>query len=170
MRTPFKMKYSPVKGKLGDFFKNITKKATPETKAKRAKAKTTRKAGESQYQADVRTKRATSRANKKVDKGELTKNIVKSKVSTVANKPKNKTKVGSFSTKQKLEGKLVVNNKLNTAKVSDKAKKSISVKAAKPNHNKGLKGKTGVERRKYYDKHKLEYDKTISFGPNFKKK
>ena len=49
-------------------------------------------------------------------------------------------------------------------------KKSSGVLAGKPNHNKGLKGKTGVERRKYYDKHKLKYDKTISFGPNIKKK
>jgi len=56
-------------------------------------------------------------------------------------------------------------------KAQNSAKKSVGVlKATKPNHNKGLKGKTGVERRKYYDKHKLKYDKTISFGPNFKKK
>ena len=97
MKAPFKMNYSPVKGRLGDFFRTITKKATPETKAKRAEAKTTRNAGESQYKADVRTKRATSRANKKVDKGELTKNIVdtsqkgdeavRPKKATVANKP-----------------------------------------------------------------------------------
>ena len=65
MKTPFKMKSSPTKGKLKDFFKNITKKATPETKAKRAKAKKTRKAGESQYQADVRTGREDNRAEKR---------------------------------------------------------------------------------------------------------
>ena len=61
MRTPFKLKSSPTKGKLGDFFK----KATPETKAKRAKAKATRKAGESQHQANVRTRREANRASKK---------------------------------------------------------------------------------------------------------
>ena len=65
MKAPFKMNYSPVKGKLGDFFKKVTKKATPETKAKRAEAKKTRKAGESQYQANVRTRREANRASKK---------------------------------------------------------------------------------------------------------
>jgi len=65
MATPFKMKSSPTKGKLGDFFQNITKKATPETKAKRVEAKSTRKAGESQYKADVRTRREANRASKK---------------------------------------------------------------------------------------------------------
>jgi len=79
MKTPFKMNYSPVKGKIDDFFRSITKKATPETKAKRAEAKKTRKAGESQYQADVRTRGEASRVNKKVDKGELTRNIVNTK-------------------------------------------------------------------------------------------
>ena len=103
MKTPFKMKSSPTKDKLGDFFRTITKKATPETKAKRAEAKKTRKAGESQYQADVRAKRATSRANKKVNEGELTKNIVNTsqkgdeavrpKKATVANKPESKAYV-----------------------------------------------------------------------------
>ena len=65
MKTPFKMNYSPVKGKIDDFFRSITKKATPETKAKRAEAKKTRKAGESQYQADVRTRREARKAEKK---------------------------------------------------------------------------------------------------------
>ena len=110
MKTPFKMKYSPVKGKLGDFFKKVTKKATPETKAKRAEAKTTRKAGESQYKADVRKKGETNKANKKVDKGELTKNIVNTKQSgdeavrpkkaTVANKPESKGNYFTFSGKK----------------------------------------------------------------------
>ena len=110
------MNYSPVKGKLGDFFRTITKKATPETKAKRAEAKTTRNAGESQYKADVRTKRATSRANKKVDKGELTKNIVdtsqkgdeavRPKKATVANKPESKGEPkGELTRKQQYDKK-----------------------------------------------------------------
>jgi len=67
MATPFKMKSSPTKGKLGDFFRNITKKATPETKAKRVEAKSTRKAGESQYKADVRRGKER-RAKEKVAK------------------------------------------------------------------------------------------------------
>jgi len=110
MATPFKMKSSPTKGKLGDFFRNITKKATPETKAKRVEAKSTRKAGESQYKADVRTRRATNKASKKVDKGELTKNIVNTsqkgdeavrpKKVTVANKPKSKGDNYNFSGKK----------------------------------------------------------------------
>ena len=79
MKTPFKMKYSPVKGKLGDFFKKVTKKATPETKAKRAEAKKTRKAGESQYQADVRTRREANRASKKTTAAKPTKNATKNK-------------------------------------------------------------------------------------------
>jgi len=50
-------------------------------------------------------------------------------------------------------------------KAQNSAKKSVGVlKPTKPNHNKGLKGLTGVGRRKYYDKHKLKYDKTINFG------
>ena len=68
MATPFKMKSSPTKGKLGDFFKSITKKATPETKVKRAKAKSTRKAGESQYQANIRAQREGNRAKQKRNK------------------------------------------------------------------------------------------------------
>tara|TARA_R110002051_G_C8386827_1_gene446072 strand:+ start:93 stop:377 length:285 start_codon:yes stop_codon:yes gene_type:complete len=70
-RSGFKLKSSPNKI-FGNFFKglgsqlkNITKKATPETKAKRAKAKKTRRAGESQYQANVRTKREERRAERK---------------------------------------------------------------------------------------------------------
>ena len=79
MKAPFKMSYSPMKGKLDNFFKTVTKKATPETKLTRAKAKKTRKAGESQYQADVRTRREANRASKKTTAAKPTKNATKNK-------------------------------------------------------------------------------------------
>ena len=119
MKAPFKMKYSPVKGRLGDFFK----KATPETKAKRAEAKKTRKAGESQYQADVRTKREANRASKKAVAAKPTKNATKN---ATKNKPtdneikvdtKNNLTLGSGST-PKMGGAGDVNKK-GTGKYKD---------------------------------------------------
>jgi hypothetical protein len=100
MKAPFKMNYSPVKGKLGDFFKKVTKKATPETKAKRAEAKKTRKAGESQYQADVRTRREANRASKKTTTAKPTKNATKNKSTdkVVEVKTKNNLTLGGGST------------------------------------------------------------------------
>ena len=96
MKAPFKMNYSPVKGKLGDFFKKVTKKATPETKAKRAEAKKTRKAGESQYQADVRTRREANRASKKTTAAKPTKN--KSTDKAIKVNTKNNLTLGGGST------------------------------------------------------------------------
>ena len=105
MKAPFKMNYSPVKG-LGDFFRTITKKATPEAKAKRAEAKKTRKAGESQYKADVRTRREANRASKKTTAGfdspwmKPTKNATKNKSTDKAIKvnTKNNLTLGGGST------------------------------------------------------------------------
>ena len=80
MRTPFKMKSSPAKGKLDNFFKGLGKKGTEarQTKQKetneggltnfekrQAERATQRKTGESKFKTDVKTKRKTSRANKR---------------------------------------------------------------------------------------------------------
>ena len=71
-RTPFKLKSSPTKGKIDDFFKG----ATEETKTKRAELKENTKAGESSYQAsnrlrskkrDTSTDSVTTRSTKKRD-------------------------------------------------------------------------------------------------------
>lgn len=50
--------------KLGNFLSRITKKATPETKAKRKEAASKRRSGESQFQANVRTRKAKRASNK----------------------------------------------------------------------------------------------------------
>ena len=62
--------------KLGNFLSRITKKASPETKAKRKEAASKRRSGESQFQANTRAAKERKKANRKVDKGVLTKNIV----------------------------------------------------------------------------------------------
>ena len=65
-RTPFKLKSSPTKGKLGDFFKSVgenlkkNKKGVDEMYAE----KKSRKAGESKFQADVRKRKERNKANK----------------------------------------------------------------------------------------------------------
>tara|TARA_R100001369_G_scaffold47011_1_gene73447 strand:+ start:153 stop:635 length:483 start_codon:yes stop_codon:yes gene_type:complete len=71
-RTPFKLKSSPTKGNIDDFFKG----ATEETKTKRAELKENTKAGESSYQAsnrlnskkrDTSTDSVTTRSTEKRD-------------------------------------------------------------------------------------------------------
>jgi len=95
MATPFKMKSSPTKGKLGNFFKSVganlkrnKKDIGADLKEKYNRTKeSTPKAGESKYQASVRTRKATRKATRK-------------------------SKPGEFTTKQKLENKLVPNQEL----------------------------------------------------------
>jgi len=76
MATPFKMKSSPTKGKLQDFFNTVGSQLKSnkrdiggELKEKYNRTKeSTPKAGESKYQASVRTRRATNKAkNKMID-------------------------------------------------------------------------------------------------------
>jgi len=101
MKTPFKMKSSPTKGKLGDFFK----KATPETKAKRVEAKKTRKAGESQYQANIRTSREKNRAKKLENKKDAA--YYGSNSDKMANSGGNKKTSKSITTPKKANTKVV---------------------------------------------------------------
>jgi len=149
----FKMKQSPVKGRLGDFFRGVVKKSKEgrqkrvdkqlESKkgteyegmtsmeAARAEKKS-RKPGESKFQADSRKMGEKKRADNKKRKAEnkadaefygSTKDNAKPRETKATSKP------GEFSTKQTLEKKLVVNNKINTAKVSDKAKNQAKINA-----------------------------------------
>ena len=101
----FKMKRSPAKSKLGDFFSSLGKKATPETRAKRAEAKKTRKAGESQYQADVRTRGEASRAKKLENKKDAA--YYGSNSDKMANSGGNKKTSKSITTPKKANTKVV---------------------------------------------------------------
>jgi len=70
MATPFKMKSSPTKGKLGNFFKSVganlkrnKKDIGADLKEKYNRTKeSTPKAGESKYQASVRTRKPKSKS------------------------------------------------------------------------------------------------------------
>jgi len=94
--------------------------------------KKSRKPGESKFQADSRKMGEKKRADNKKRKAEnkadaefygSTKDNAKPRETKATSKP------GEFSTKQTLEKKLVVNNKINTAKVSDKAKNQAKINA-----------------------------------------
>ena len=136
MKTPFKMKSSPAKGKLGDFFKSVTKKATPETKAKRAEAKKTRKAGESQYQANVRVRKEANRTSKK----------------TTAAKP-----IGEATKNKSTDKEITVNKSASNDYTYDTGKNS-SIKA--PSATFGVK-KTDKNKAKIKTKAKVSADKSI---------
>jgi len=73
----FNMKRTPIKGKLGDFFSSLGKKATSDRQTKqvqenqgmtnfekRRAEKKSRKAGESKFQADVRRRREEKKPRK----------------------------------------------------------------------------------------------------------
>ena len=129
--------------------KSIFKKPTAAQQAKRDKLK-----------SDVKSfgkglKKAGSDVNKKLQKAGKYMSAKSIKARKAA-KTASKAKVGEFSTKKKLEGSLVPNQKLMKTKVDKKVKKE------KIDHNKGLKGKTGQARTDYYDKHNLKHDKTIT--------
>jgi hypothetical protein len=142
MRTPFKLRSSPTKGKLGDFFKSVGSQlrsnkrdigADLKEKYNRTK-ESTPKAGESKYQANVRTRRATK-----------------------------KSKPGEFTTKQKLEGNLVPNQELMKKKVPkvvvEKPVEKVKV-VKKPNSK--ITGAIGSKTRKdQYDAKGWKYDDTI---------
>ena len=155
----FKMKLgnSPLskKSKLSNFFKGLGKEGTKKRQdAQRAK----NEGGLTNFEKRQAAKKAARKGN-------------------VKPKAKAKAKVGEFTTKKKLEGNLVPNQKLMNTKVDKKVNKSAKKSAdnstgvkrsdanKKPDHNKNLKGLKGLARRKYYDKNKLKYDKTIDFGP-----
>jgi len=76
MATPFKMKSSPAKGKLGDFFKSVGSQLKAGQKdrgifSEKGKAeKKSRKPGESKFQADVRRKKETNKAKKAENKAD----------------------------------------------------------------------------------------------------
>ena len=109
-RSGFKMKYSPAKGRLGDFFSSLGKQLKSNKKdiggdlKKKYSSKAQRdnevpRSGESEYQFKVRTRKARSK----------------------------KPKVGEFTTQQKLEGNLVPNQELMNTKV-EKVKPKPKVK------------------------------------------
>tara|TARA_R110002167_G_scaffold19258_1_gene71293 strand:+ start:105 stop:911 length:807 start_codon:yes stop_codon:yes gene_type:complete len=141
-RIPFKQRSSPVKGKLQNFFSSLGENlqrnkrdigADLKEKYNRTK-ESTPKAGESQYQADVRTRRATK-----------------------------KSKPGEFTTKQKLEGKLVPNQELMNKKVKSKAVEDKKVKVVKKQSSKAkVTSASGSKTRKeQYDAKGWKYDDTI---------
>tara|TARA_R110002074_G_scaffold315145_2_gene485508 strand:+ start:91 stop:795 length:705 start_codon:yes stop_codon:yes gene_type:complete len=126
MKTPFKLKSSPAKGKLGDFFKGIGGKKT-DMNALRAKQARSSK-GISEFQHNKTKAKTTSKVNK--------------------------TKVGEFTTKQKLEGNLVVNKELMNKKVNKP--KEVVKKTTPPT------GKLQSQTRKdEYDAKGWAYDDTI---------
>lgn len=152
MGTPYKMKSSPAKGRLGDFFKGIGSKrrARKDEESFQKNIEANNKAAKARAAAENATKAKTAADNKEKSRKPVKKNELPK--GTGSNNP-------SYN----------VDTKPNAARVS--ANKSVGVKKTnKVDHNKGLKGKHGAERRRYYDKHKLKYDKTISFGPDLKKK
>ena len=63
-RSGFKMKYSPTKGRLGDFFSSLGKQLRSNRKGidEIEAEKKSRKAGESKFQADVRRKKEARKA------------------------------------------------------------------------------------------------------------
>jgi hypothetical protein len=115
MKTPFKMKSSPTKGKLQNFFNSVganlkrnKKDVGAELKEKYNRTKeTTPKAGESKYQASIRNRKATNKAKKSMvdkDKDGMSDFIQAPKKApkgqaTVSSKPKAKVKA---TTKKKV--------------------------------------------------------------------
>ena len=141
-RSGFKLKSSPAKFGLQDFFNTVGSQlrsnkrdigADLKEKYNRTK-ESTPKAGESKYQARVRTRRATR-----------------------------KSKPGEFTTKQKLEGNLVPNQELVKKKVPkvvvEKPVEKVKV-VKKPNSK--ITGAIGSKTRKeQYDAKGWKYDDTI---------
>jgi len=104
----FNMKRTPIKGKLGDFFSSLGKKATSDRQTKqvqenqgmtnfekRRAEKKSRKAGESKFQADNRRRGEERRAEKK------TKTTISADFKKDVNSPTN-TKPGELKVNKKL--------------------------------------------------------------------
>ena len=91
-RSGFKMKYSPAKGKLGDFFSSLGKQLKRGT----------------QRRVDKKYESAGPNVRKQMEKEGYAKPIARTP--------------GSFSTKQKLEGNLVPNQELMSKKVKKASK------------------------------------------------
>ena len=76
MRTPFKQRSSPVKGKLQNFFNSVGEELKAGQKergifSEKGKAeKKSRKAGESKFQADVRRRQETNKAKRASNKAD----------------------------------------------------------------------------------------------------
>lgn len=104
-RSGFKMKYSPAKGKLGDFFSSLGKQLKSNRKGidEVYAEKRSRKPGESKFQADVRRKKEANKAKRASWKADAeyygsaedkAKNIEASKIKpTVTEEPKSKAYV-----------------------------------------------------------------------------
>jgi len=149
MRTPFKMKSSPAKGKLGDFFKGLGKEGTKKRQdAQRAK----NEGGLTNFEKRQAAKKAAR------------KGAVKPKANVTV-KPKVVKKEGVLETQIKKNNpkKVTTVDTEKTSKAKKSADNSVGVKRTdKVDHNKNLKGlKSGsYERMNYYNKHKLKHDKT----------
>ena len=149
----FKMKRTPIKGKLDNFFSSLGKQLKAGQKdrgifSEKGKAeKKSRKPGESKYQADVRRRRE---ANKSA-------------------KAKKKLKPGEFTTKQKLEGNLVPNQELMNTKVK-KAKPKVKTEVktevktkTKPKNNDGP--RVNKVKKKKINAETIEQDIAPTPGP-----
>ena len=148
MRTPFKQRSSPVKGKLQNFFNSVGEELRAGQKERgifsekgKAEKKEMRKTGESKYQFDVGKRREAK-----------------------------KLKPGEFSTKRKLEGDLVVNQELMNKKV-DKSKNDSGSES-----DSGSSGKSKIDwtkapkvgttaRTDWYKKFNLALDDTTKISP-----
>ena len=146
MRTPFKMKSSPTKGKLGDFFKSVGSQlrsnkrdigADLKEKYNRTK-ESTPKAGESKYQARVRTRRAT--------------------------RPKAKAKASESTLSVKKDGNLNYNTTTTNSSITTPKSEAY----VKPKSNVKVKSKTKITgaigsktRKEQYDAKGWKYDDTI---------
>ena len=158
MRKPFKMKSSPTKAKLDNFFKGLGKKGTEARQEKQVRKnqgmtdfekrraeKKSRKPGESKYQADIRRrgekKAATQEGNRmnaenevsrdaqtKNIKAELKKETKKKNTKKIVVKP-NAGDSKSKSTKTKTK---VVKTKNNTGPRVNKVKKNTIEQDVKP--------------------------------------
>tara|TARA_R110001592_G_scaffold5860_1_gene31938 strand:+ start:598 stop:1104 length:507 start_codon:yes stop_codon:yes gene_type:complete len=151
MRTPFKMKSSPTKGKLGDFFKGLGKEGTKKRQdAQRAK----NEGGLTNFEKRQAAKKAARKGTVKTKP--------KAKVTV---KPNEFAEEGVLETQIKKSNprKVTTVNTEKTSKAKKSADNSVGVKKTdKVDHNKNLKGlKSGsYERMNYYNKHKLKHDKT----------
>ena len=156
MRTPFKMKSSPTKGKLGDFFKGLGKEGTKKRQdAQRAK----NEGGLTNFEKRQAAKKAARKGNAK-PKAKVTK--VKKEEDVLTKNIKDTSQKGD----EAVRPKEVTVDTLKTSKAKKSANESVGVKKTdKPDHNKHLKKlKSGSrERFNYYEKHNLKHDKTSKF-------
>ena len=110
----FKMKRTPIKGKLDNFFSSLGKKATSDRQTKQVQ--------ENQGMTNFEKRQADKAAERKSGgKSKFQRAVVKRKA-------RKKLKPGEFTTKRKLEGNLVPNQELMEKKVK-------KVDVAKPDYS-----------------------------------